>query len=298
MQQEYEMAMKRLIKTVVRTFYEPCHVVIADILLENILLSDIEFCERMKMINREFNKLMVRLREDRLVKSDIKVEIKENNKQILKTFYFFNYAEVRNIIKYKIYKMTKALEIKNVQIDNAFYCNDCNRQFSALDAQTCMDNFIFKCMFCGTELQENIMKKGKEGVDLKAMLDSIEDVINLLKETEKFTIPSMDYFQILEFKKEKEKEKSECKSDDLGNKIDKYDNKNIFDSKIEFEENSEEFTEVDLKDYNGNKESKIDEWVHVNGIKKNINLITEEDKEMMNEDEYVKYFEAYSKYNR
>ena len=99
---EYEPIMKKLLKLVVRSFYEPNHIVIMDIILENMLLSDVDFCGRMKMLSREFNKLIIRLKDDRLIKTDIKVESKEDNRQILKNIYFINYAEARDVIKYKI----------------------------------------------------------------------------------------------------------------------------------------------------------------------------------------------------
>lgn len=86
---EYDPIMKKLIKIVVRTFYELSHVVICDILLENILLSDSEFCSKMKMLNREFNKLIIKLKEDRIVKSETKMETTENKKTEFEECLFF-----------------------------------------------------------------------------------------------------------------------------------------------------------------------------------------------------------------
>jgi len=295
MQNEYEEPMKKLIKTVIRTFYEPCHVVITDILLENILLSDTEFCHRMKMLNREFNKLMIRLKDDRLIKSDIKVEVKENNKQILKTIYFFNYAEVRDILKYKIFKMTKALEIKKTELDDSFYCSSCEKCFSALDAQASMDNFVFKCIFCGTELEENISKKGSGGIELKELLDSLDAIIKMLKDTEKFKIPTMDYFQILELKKEKEKAKSSLQPTSA-------EDGKLAETKIQHDAEQDDYSSDSVKDVPyqivESKTPSSEDYVTVNGVKRLYSSITEDDKEMMDEDEYTKYFEIYSKYNQ
>lgn len=288
---EYEATMKRLIKLVVRTFYEAHHVVIADILLESILLSDFEFCERMKMLGREFNKLIIKLKDDRLVKCDIKVESKEDNRQIIKSVYFFNYAEVRDVIKYKIFKMTNALNAKKVSEDESFYCGTCDRYFSALDAQAFVENYVFKCLFCRNELQENIKNGNEKGVDLKELLDALNDIIKLLKEADKYEIPSMDYFQVLELKKSREKETAVNEAAEIEKNEAENNPLRIGEDK---ETDSEEFSytpAIEIK----KEEKETEQIITVNGISKKFSEITEEDKDMMNEDEYTKYFEIYSR---
>lgn len=287
---EYEQAMKNLLKLVVRSFYEPHHVVITDILLENVLLSDTEFCARMKMLSREFNRLIIRLKDDKLIKSDIKVETKEDNKQVLKNVYFFNYAEARDVIKYKIYKMRKALEVKKVSEDEALYCPACERHFSTLDAQALVEDYSFKCIFCKNELQECTHKSNDRELDMKELLSALNEIIVLLKVAEKYEIPSMDYFQILEIKKDKlEEKKSEAKDESKkgGLNVDKDE---------EPEEPSEE-TVRPVPEVAVEAES-INELVTVSGMEKPFSEVTEEDKEIMTEEEYTRYFEIYAAHHQ
>ncbi|KAM0681712.1 General transcription factor IIE subunit 1 [Glugoides intestinalis] len=292
---EYEPTMKKLIKLVTRSFYEPHHVVITDILLENMLLSDAEFCAKMKMLNREFNKLIIRLKDDRLIKSDIKVETKEDNKQVLKSVYFFNYAEIRDVIKYKIFKMTTALEIKQIAEEEAFYCDLCDRYFSALDAQALVENFSFKCIFCKTELQENTHKNNEKDIELKELLSDLKNVVILLKEAERFEIPSMDYFQILELKKEKERCDSAKEMADMSNKAPSGCALKIEPEKQDGDSN--EFSCLPVLKTTLKEKSNLDDFVTVNGKPKKFSEITEDDKDLMNEDEYTNYFEMYNKYH-
>ncbi len=86
--------------------------------------------------------LVIKLKEDKLIKSEIKVEVGEDKKQMLRTMYFFNYAEVRNVIKYKIFKMTKILESKIKIKDECFYCHRCEISFTSLESQASMDDFV------------------------------------------------------------------------------------------------------------------------------------------------------------
>lgn len=288
MQANYIIPMKKLIKTVVRTFYEPHHVVLTDILLENILLSDSDFCLKMKMLSREFNKLIIKLRDDRIIKSEIKVEVGENNKQNLKNVYFFNFAEVRDIIKYKIFKMTKELEIKKISMDEIFYCDICDKGFSALDAQACMIDYIFKCIFCGNELKEKVIQADDSKIDLKFMLNELNEIIILLKETEKLEIPLLDYFQVLEMKRAKEDNVTETVVEEK-EKIAEIINK----SPVEVSDEHETFEIV--KNEAKIEKKDLDLYITVGGVKKLFCDITEEDKEQMTEEEYEKYFEIYSK---
>jgi len=287
---EYEPTMKKLLKLVVRSFYEPHHIVIMDILLENVLLSDTEFCARMKMLSREFNRLIIRLKDDRLIKSDIKVETKEDNKQILKNVYFINYAEARDVIKYKIFKMTKALDVKKVSENEAFFCETCERYFSTLDAQALVEDYQFKCIFCKNELQECTHKSNEGTLDLRELLYVLNEIIVLLKAAESYEIPSMDYFQVLELKKEKlVEDANEPKAED----------RNLELSTVDNEKEDVDFYVAPATSFPEAEDEtrRINETTTVNGVEKAFSDVTEEDKELMTEDEYIRYFEIYSRYN-
>lgn len=290
---DYEPVMKKLIKIIVRTFYDPCHVVICDILLESILLSDSEFCAKMKMLSREFNKLIIKLKEDRIIKSEIKMETTENKKQNLKNVYFFDFAEVKDIIKYKIFRMTKALEVQRNLDDDAFYCPNCERSFSALDAQACIVNFVFKCIFCKNDLIENIRKQDKDELDLKELLENLEEIIGLLKEADTFDIPTIDYFQVLELKKEKERPESINKED----KPEEKDPVSFLTDNFKVEDDSDDFISAKTDSPKEQTKQIEDQILTVNGISKKYQDITEADLDIMNEDEYSLYYEIHMKVN-
>lgn len=289
---EYEPVMKELIRTVVRMFYEQHHVVLTDILLDGILLSDSEFCEKMKMLNREFNRIIMRLKDDKLIKQNIKVEMLENNRQNLKTVYFFNYSEVRSIIKYKIYKMTKGLETNINESDGLFYCQECDRRFSALDAQASMDGYVFKCQYCGCELVENPVGDDKSEMNLRDLLHKLERIIELLKRADSFDIPSLDYFQVLEMKKGKEEAKKEIKE----KKEEKEEEEEMVNEEPVRDDEDYESTESCKRDMK-NKDDEGDEVVYVSGKRRKYSEITDADIESMNEEEYTRYFDLYTAKN-
>ncbi|KAI4291470.1 transcription initiation factor TFIIE subunit alpha [Pancytospora philotis] len=298
MSADYEPVVKQLIKTVVRIFYEPQHVAITDILLESVLLSDTEFCAKMKMLNREFNRLIVRLKEDHLVKYDIKVEVQEDGKQLLKTVYFFNYSEAKDIIKYKIYKMTKLLEDKLRVTGEQYYCGECDRVFSALDAQACMDGFVFHCVHCNSELVEYTAKLDESDVDLKELMGCLRHVITLLKEVDTYKIPTLDYFQILELKKERDAASSPKPQTKPAEAKPAVPELSLPESRACEDTGAfENAPAANLLRDQQRAEPAKDEAVYVNGVKRKFSEITEEDKEAMDEDEYTRYFEIHARYN-
>ncbi|WUR03128.1 transcription initiation factor IIE subunit alpha (T2EA) [Vairimorpha necatrix] len=283
---EYLPHMKSLIQTVVRKFYELHHCILVDIILENILIYDTDLQKLMKMHNKEINKLLVALKEDKIIKYENKVEVFEDKRQYLRTVYYINFVEVRDIIKYKIFKITKKLDedLRN-STKEGYYCKTCDKQFSALDAQLIMTNYIFQCDECNGELIENGTNCTTENTLNAKFMNNIRDIINLLKELDKFEIPNMDFFQLTEFKKELEK-KTEEKKDIVEIKTE--ENFMSIESDIIKYEEDEKKEEI---------KNDIEDFVSVNGEMKKFKDVTDEDIEKMNEEEYEKYFEVYSKNN-
>ncbi|KAF9763273.1 Transcription initiation factor IIE subunit alpha [Nosema granulosis] len=278
---EFEPIIKKLIKTVVRKFYEPYHAIITDMILEDILLYDSDLVKKMKMHSKEVNRLLVALKEDRILKYENKVEIKEDNRQFLSTVYYINYVEVKDVVKYKIYKITKKLESKNTTADG-YVCLECEKEFTALEAQTVMSNFVFKCDECNGDLVENVKDLNAEGNAYSRFMSSIQDIVDLLKKLDKYNIPSMDYFQLLEYKKERGVGQAEEKK---GEKV--------VEQKVETEVSFKMGVSVEDEQ---KEDVEIEEYVTVGGVKKKFSEVTEEDKDKMNEEEYENYFEIFAKY--
>lgn len=151
-----------------------------------------------------------------------------------------------------------------------------------------MTNYIFKCDDCNGELVENGTINNLENLLNAKFMNSIQDIIILLKELDQFEIPSMDFFQLNEFKKEMlhKVEENEQPLEEITEEQFIINN-DMHNEDIIIKQSSDEDIIKDTRN----------EMVTVKGISKMYSEITEEDKEQMDEDEYEKYFEVYSKYN-
>ena len=281
----YELDVQNLIKYVMKMFYGPQHVAFMNILLKNILLTDDEACKLMKLLNREFNKIVMKLKEDRLIKTEQKLNSREIGKDTIHTVYYINYAEARDVIKYKITKMFKTIE-KNEEVEeDEFYCKRCIKTYTVLEAQAHIDKFIFKCAQCGDELVENKHKIDKDAIDNKSFIEKMGKLISLLKKADQHKIENMEYFQIQEYKKQRDEENK--KEIEQNTKIENDVNRERVEIVEEFDDVSENVSVEEQKDF---------ECVLVDGVQKRFDLIEDEDIERMNEEEYVKYCEMHEKY--
>ncbi|KAL0265908.1 UNVERIFIED_CONTAM: hypothetical protein PYX00_011625 [Menopon gallinae] len=207
---EYEDAMKRLLQHFIRKFYDTQHVIVVDILLEKLLMFDSELCASLKILPKEFSKIVFRLREDKLLRQETKIENRENNYQEIKQVFYINYKEIRDVIKYKIFKMTKQLEGEMGKTEEIFVCTTCKKEFSILDAQALMSGFLFKCDECQGLLEESRRVIENDPHNLyEKLMKSLKEIIDMLKEVDKHTIPSFDYFQALAVRRSREEAKDE-----------------------------------------------------------------------------------------
>ncbi|ORD93872.1 T2EA [Enterospora canceri] len=281
---EYEKKMHQLITYVIKVFYSPQHSVFMSFLLEKTILTEEECCRLMKLLNREFNKIVMRLREDKLIRVEQKLHTTSVGKDELKTVYYINYAEVRDVIKYKIMKMNNLVEKSNRVKEDMLKCIICDKTYSMLDAQAFVEDFVFKCPICKNELLECTVQNERNGIDNRTFINKLEYLIRLLKAVDQYKIPNMDYFQMKNLKAQKSKTTEETA-------VQEAEEKEI--EEVEPVQNDSEEFDVKENKVPSPIEKKTSEivYVTVNGIEKDIDKITEEDKEKMTEDEYVAYYE-------
>ncbi|KAI5186444.1 transcription initiation factor TFIIE subunit alpha [Nematocida homosporus] len=296
-----------LVQQVTRMFYEPHHVVIMDIMLQHLVLDEEDLADKMKLLPREFSRMAVKLKDDRLLSFETISDLKEDGRQVTTTKFFLDFRLIRDIVKYKIYTMTQKLEKKMRASESAidFGCLSCGTSYSVLDAQSYLsvDDYTFRCPECQAELHEkkerNVDEKESASTVFSLMMEEIAPIIQQLKEIDRLGIPEMLRGKIIlsqasaevpkltsKFADEEEEEGEEEEGlEDLPDSLGSGKSKSP-EILIGMEEK-----EVDKKEA-----SEIEEMITVNGVPTKFKDVTESDKELMNEEEYEKYFELYEKW--
>ncbi|OAG32584.1 transcription initiation factor TFIIE subunit alpha [Nematocida displodere] len=309
--EEVRRSVGALVQRIVRMFYEPHHAVIMDIMLHHLVLDEEDLADKMKMLPREFNRLAVKLRDDKILSSETLSDIKDDGRQVTTTKFFLDFRTIRDVVKYKIYTMTQRLEKKLRENENTlgFGCPKCGVAYSVLDAQSflSMEDFTFRCPECREELVE---QKGEDATEkeqasgtFSQMMEEISPIIVQLKEIDSIGMPEMSRGKIILAlpigeTKNPASEPSLMDSPTLAHfespvRPGPKKRSDILlgteEGSLEHSSNSPEAAE----DANS-----INELLSVCGAPKKFGDITEADKETMTELEYERYFEVFEQYNK
>lgn len=157
----------------------------------------------MKIPGKEVHKALAKLKEDRLIAAETRTERSPtyeggSNKQFTKSFYYIDYKQMIDIVKYRVFKMRKSYESqmkKDGQVQ-AYFCGACERIYSILEVQSMRDKetWLFRCERCTTELVEYTDDRLKDGPQLvhKRFMDQCSGLISLLKKSENVSVPHFD----------------------------------------------------------------------------------------------------------
>lgn len=268
-----------LLKRTSRLFYSPHDCIILDILMSKTILTDSELLERLHVLPKEFNRLIVRLKEDKLVKIENKIE-NIDGRQNVRTIYYLDWCIIKDVIKYKILKIS---EINHVVVSEMYVCKGCKTEFSILEAQSLMKNFSFVCNRCESFLEERRADECDLTLHNKTM-DYVAEILELLKKIDGHNVKNVDYFQAMKIREERE-----------GQKVTIIAKPNILDDDNDVDQ---VFCETfdDIKVVEKPAKVSIKELVKVCGVDKCFDDITELDKQKMTVEEYEMYYEVYSKY--
>lgn len=301
--------MGELVQRVTRMFYEPHHIVIMDIMLHHLVLDEEDLADKMMLLPREFNKIIVRLRDDKLLSSETISDLKEDGKQVTKTKFFLDFRVIRDVVKYKIYTMTQRLErrLRLSESTLGFSCPKCQAAYSLLDAQSFLstEDYTFRCPDCSISLVEKKEKEAEEKESasnlFSLMMEEIAPLISQLKKIDQIGIPEMLRGKII---------LSQGGAQHPAQPLMETPRRGPAEEPPETAAEGggpreEEIVSVprpgeDIYTLENNNESSIKkasgEIVSVQGEKKPYEDVTESDKERMDEEEYERYFELFEKY--
>ena len=187
--------LNELVQVVSRLFYEEQHVIIMDIMLLDRVLLDEIIAHKIKLIPREASKFIAKLKDDHMLSVLVRNEKTPEGKTLTRSYYYIDYKKFVDMVKFKIYKIRKNLEsmMTNETENKSYFCPSCDKSFGLLEVDSLIDpsTFLFHCDFCSTELQEKVKVKSQSEADLnhKRFMEQCGSIIELLKQTEKITLP-------------------------------------------------------------------------------------------------------------
>ncbi|KAI9320047.1 hypothetical protein BX666DRAFT_1853229 [Dichotomocladium elegans] len=120
---------------------------------------------------------------------------KQDQRPVPKTYYYLDYKEFVDVVKWKMYKMqTIVRDNLRTQSENKGYiCPNCQRKYTPLDAVSLLEpDGLFHCETCSFGLEENNTAESVQDSQqvLTRLREQSQPIISLLKQTDSLVIPS------------------------------------------------------------------------------------------------------------
>jgi transcription initiation factor TFIIE subunit alpha len=190
--------LKKLVRLVVRAFYQPEHYILMDILARYPCVNETDLTSLLKVDFKKLRVILSSLKKDKLVKSIQKMESKElengETKNYLSHYHYINYKVFVNVVKFKLNKMRERIQAEERRVCNksSYICTNCEKTYTDLDIDRLIDPLegTLKCIMCGTVLIEETPEV--ETIDARSVLSKLNDqlkpILDLLKEVENISL--------------------------------------------------------------------------------------------------------------
>lgn len=187
---EVPTALKRLVRLVMRGFYNVEHVILMDMLIRNPCMKEDDLVELLKFERKQLRSVIAQLKNDRFVKVRLRMETGADGKATRQNYYYINYKIFVNVVKYKLDHMRRKIETEERDSTSraSFKCTSCEKTFTDLEADQLCDFMTgeFRCSFCGAPVNEDesALPKTDSRLLLASFNQQIEPLYNLLREVD------------------------------------------------------------------------------------------------------------------
>ncbi|KAI1391307.1 uncharacterized protein F4822DRAFT_181095 [Hypoxylon trugodes] len=192
---------QKLVRSVARAFYtepeERRMILVIDALVHHTTLRDDDMSYLLRLNTKDLNKVYSRLREDRLLHTYARSEIKEGKeKASTRNYYYIDYRQAIDAIKYKTFMLDKKVQGEAIpaQEKKEYFCKRCGAQWTQLEVLDNMDPLRgFLCHRCNSLLDFD-PERAAGGHELSTKLNSqLKFIIDVLPKLDTITIPEFDF---------------------------------------------------------------------------------------------------------
>lgn len=196
---EVPPVLKKLVKRVIRGFYDKEHVALMNVLTnaKHPCVKEDDLLEMLKFDKKQLRQTSSTLKNDKLIKQRIHKEkqTEPGTTPITFNYYFINYKLFVNVVRYKLDHIRKKIESDEKQAKNrpSFLCTECKRKYSDLEVDRLIDMMsgLLKCTFC-TGIVEEDVSEIQQGNTYRTSLarfnEQLEPIFMLLKESENINL--------------------------------------------------------------------------------------------------------------
>lgn len=126
---------------VLRGFYSIEQMIVVDLLIRRIVLKEDEIIELLRFEKKQLRSALNLLRNDKLIKFKLRMETGLDGKAFRQNYYYINYKDFVNVVKYKLDHIRKKFEL--IDRDNtsraSYICSLCKKSFTDLEVGMLID---------------------------------------------------------------------------------------------------------------------------------------------------------------
>ena len=154
------------------------------------------------MQQKDLRKLCARLREERLIASHMRAEIRDGTtRPVNREYYYIPLHPVIDAIKYKVSKLTATVKAQYTPSEERkeYICTRCGAEWTELDVLSLYTDEGFVCQNCGAILDSTEDVKGTDSVDRTGheknsrLMDQLDKMLKLLRQIDSTEIPANDF---------------------------------------------------------------------------------------------------------
>ncbi|CAK7264096.1 hypothetical protein SEPCBS57363_000897 [Sporothrix epigloea] len=187
---------KTLVRSVVRAFYETKHILIIDALVIHSALRDDDLAYLISMNIKDLHKMCAKLKEDRLLASHSRSELREGQQRPNnRTYYYVDYRQTIDAIKWRVYKIDKDLQgpVVPPSEKKEYFCDRCSAEWTQMEVLDNVGPAGFMCHRCGSVLRHG--DGGNSGGHERStrMNNQFKFITDLLPKIDSVVIPDNDF---------------------------------------------------------------------------------------------------------
>ncbi|CAK7240509.1 MAG: hypothetical protein STHCBS139747_001951 [Sporothrix thermara] len=187
---------KTLVRSVVRAFYETKHILIIDALVIHSALRDDDLAYLISMNIKDLHKMCAKLKEDRLLASHSRSELREGQQRPNnRTYYYIDYRQTIDAIKWRVYKIDKDLQgpVVPPSEKKEYFCDRCGAEWTQMEVLDSVGPTGFVCHRCGSVLRHG--DGGQSGGHERStrMNNQFKFITDLLPKIDSVVIPDNDF---------------------------------------------------------------------------------------------------------
>ncbi|KAK3373730.1 transcription initiation factor TFIIE-like protein [Lasiosphaeria ovina] len=185
-----------LVRSVMRAFYSVTEILVVDALVTHSALRDDELAYLMKMNLKDLHKLCASLRDARFLTVHVRPEMQAGKtRPINRTYYFIDYRQTIDAIKWRVYKTDKDMQgvINPADESKEYFCPRCQAQWSQLEVLDSVSMSGFTCQRCGNVLELSKEREAPGHQQLSRMNNQFKFMTDMLQKIDQTVVPECTF---------------------------------------------------------------------------------------------------------